>query len=500
MRRVGDGAAGSGVPSSAHAAFDRRCLSACLVVVSTVFAWALLAPAARADGVPTIVSPPTITGTSQDGQTLTEAHGSWTNQPTSYSYQWQRCSGVGGGCGAIAGATAQTYTLTPGDVGHTILVEETAHNASGASKPASSAPTAAVTPAPQPSPGSATQTVTTLVTSPTATVVNEAVTLIAAVTSSEVTVAPSGTVTFLNGASAIAGCAGEPVAPTGPSVVVTCQTWFAASTAQLTAVFAPSAGATMTSSVSPPVSLVIGRDATSTVLDVSKTVGIGTSTTYTAAVTPTQDRLGDMQPTGRVEFFDGAQPIASCQGQQMTHAGATCTVMYDSPGSHSITAQYAGDTNFRGSSALAQAMTVVKPLPRILGLITSTMQWNFYFTPTYTKVLTLVVNGASGATVTITCQSAGCPFARRATLVTRTGRCALQHPRTCATHGRLDLAPGFRDRRLGDGAQITVAITRRGWIGKSYRFTIHAGRPPRIQIACLAAGSARPRVGCTAGG
>lgn len=495
MRPVGDNALRSGVRSSAHAVLDRRRVSVSMVAVLIAFGWALLAPPARADTVPTIVSPPTITGTSQDGQTLTEAHGSWTNQPTSYSYRWQRCDNTGTGCGPIAGATAQTYTLTDADVGHTVVVGETAHNASGASKPANSAATAVVSPAPPPSPP-ATQTVTTLVTSPTAAVVNEAVTLVAAVTENGGAAAPSGTITFLNGASAINGCARKPVPPTGPIVVVTCQTWFAASTAQLAAVFSPSTGATVAGSASAPVSLVVGRDATSTSVDVTKTVGMGTSTTYSATVTSAPGSLGTMQPTGSVTFLDRGQPIASCAGQPITHAGATCTVTYDSPGHHSITAQYSGDTNFRGSFALAQPMTVVKPPRRILGLITSTMQWNFYFTPTYTKVLALVVNAASGATVTTTCRKTGCPFAKKATLVTNTGLCAQRHTRTCAPHGWLDLALGFRDRRLAVGARITVAITRPGWIGKYYRFTIRAGRSPRIQIACLATGTTRPGVAC----
>ncbi len=500
MRRLGYDVPRFGARSSARAVLDRRRLSASLVVGLTVLGWALLAPPARADDGPTNVSPPTIAGTPQDGQTLTEVHGSWTNQPTSFSYRWQRCNSGGRGCDAIEGATAQTYTLTGNDVGHTVVVKEIARNASGVRQAASSAPTAMVTLAPQPPPAGTSQSVTTLLTSPTAPVVNEAVTLIAAVTASGRAAAPSGTVTFLNGTSAIAGCVHEPVAPTGPSVIVTCQTWFAASTAQLTAVFSPSPGATMTASASPRVSLTIGRDATSTALDVSETVGIGTSATYTVTVTPTPGRLGTMQPTGTVGFFDGGQPIASCSSQPLTQAGAACSVTYRTPGSHSITAQYAGDANFRGSSAPAQLMTVVKPPPRIVGLITSTMQWSFYSTSAYTKVLTLVVNGASGATVITSCHKRGCPFARRATLVTKGTRCSPQRTRTCATHGRLDLAPGFRDRRLAVGAQITVAITRPGWIGKSYRFTIRARRPPRIQIACLAPGSTRPGVGCRAGG
>src|SRR5205807_2083022 len=84
-------------------------------------------------------SPPTITGTAQQGQTLTEAHGSWTNKPTSYTYQWQRCNSEGTSCVAISGATNQTYVLVAEDVGHTLRVQETASNAGGSSSPATSA-------------------------------------------------------------------------------------------------------------------------------------------------------------------------------------------------------------------------------------------------------------------------------------------------------------------------------------------------------------------------
>ena len=446
MRRLGYDVPRSGARSSARAVLDRRRLSASLGVGLTVLGWALLAPPARADNDgPTNVSAPTITGTPQDGQTLTEVHGSWTNQPTSFSYRWQRCNSGGRGCDAIEGATAQTYTLTGDDVGHTVVVKEIARNASGVRQAASSAPTAMVTLAPQPPPAGTSQTVTTLLTSPTAPVVNGAVTLIAAVTASGRAAAPSGTVTFLNGTSAIAGCVHEPVAPTGPSVIVTCQTWFAASTAQLTAVFSPSPGATMTASASRRVSLTIGRDATSTALDVSKTVGMGTSATYTVTVTPTPGRLGTVQPTGTVGFFDGGQPIASCSSQPLTQAGAACSVTHHTPGSHSITAQYAGDANFRGSSAPAQLMTVVKPPPRIVGLITSTMQWSFYSTSAYTKVLTLVVNGSLRRDCHHKLPKTGMSLRQEGDpRITKGTRCSPQRTRTCATHGRLDLAPGFR--------------------------------------------------------
>lgn len=509
MRRVGDDARQQGAPLSARLMLHRIRVTASLVVVFSVVAWTALAVPAIADSAPKNISPPAILGTAQSGQTLTEAHGSWTNRPSAYSYSWQRCNNTGTGCTAIANATHGSYTVMDADIGQTIIVEEVALNDAGASAPASSAPTPVVSSAPPPS-STTTGSVTSLMASPSAPVVNGAVTLIAAVTSSDSQVAPSGVVTFLNGSTAIGGCANEPVAPSGASVLVTCQTWFAATAAQLTAVFSPSAGVTVASSASPTLSLVISPDSTSTALRVSSSVGVRASTTYTATVASTLGRLGTLQPTGTVEFFDGGEPITSCSGQPLTNGRATCTVSYDAPGSHSITAQYSGDANFHGSSAPAQPMSVlapstqptsaVTPPVKALGWITSTMQWTFYSTPTYTKVLKLAVNAASAATVTTRCQGPGCPFSRRTILVTKTKLCAPTRTRPCPPTGTIDLAPAFRDRRLSVGAQITVAITRPGWIGKYYRFTLRAHRSPRVLIACLAPGSRGPGAGCKAGG
>lgn len=84
---------------------------------------------------------PTITGTSAEGQTLSEHHGSWTGTPTSFAYQWLRCTI---GCTPISGATGQTYTPTTADAGDTIEVQETATNVEAASDPVGSAATTAV--------------------------------------------------------------------------------------------------------------------------------------------------------------------------------------------------------------------------------------------------------------------------------------------------------------------------------------------------------------------
>jgi hypothetical protein len=109
--------------------------------------------AASAESAPTAVvtlpppvggAVPTISGAPVLGQTLTEAHGAWSNSPTSYAVQWVACDGGGNACTPITGATGQTYTLVTADLGHTIRVFEVAVNAGGTSSPAASAPTAVV--------------------------------------------------------------------------------------------------------------------------------------------------------------------------------------------------------------------------------------------------------------------------------------------------------------------------------------------------------------------
>ncbi len=97
---------------------------------------------------PSNVAPPTISGTAQDGETLSASTGSWTGTaPISYAYQWQRCDSGGTGCVDVGGATSSTYDLTGADVGHALVVVVTATNAAS-SAGASSKATGEVDPAP----------------------------------------------------------------------------------------------------------------------------------------------------------------------------------------------------------------------------------------------------------------------------------------------------------------------------------------------------------------
>lgn len=80
---------------------------------------------------PQNTSLPSISGAARDGSTLNASKGSWSNSPTSYTYQWQRCNSSGGGCQPIASATGTRYTVASADVSQTLKVSVTATNAAG---------------------------------------------------------------------------------------------------------------------------------------------------------------------------------------------------------------------------------------------------------------------------------------------------------------------------------------------------------------------------------
>lgn len=98
--------------------------------VAIVVALGIFAGSAAA-AAPQNTAAPTISGTAKEGSTLTAQEGTWSNTPTSFAYQWQRCASDGTGCGDINGAASKTYVPVTSDVGHTLRVVVTATNADG---------------------------------------------------------------------------------------------------------------------------------------------------------------------------------------------------------------------------------------------------------------------------------------------------------------------------------------------------------------------------------
>ena len=99
---------------------------------------------------PRNVTPPTISGSAQEGVTLSANPGEWSaEEPISYDYQWKVCYEPGVPCSAIAGADGSEYAPSAEVVGATVQVEVTAISGTGETISASSA-TEAVADAPAP--------------------------------------------------------------------------------------------------------------------------------------------------------------------------------------------------------------------------------------------------------------------------------------------------------------------------------------------------------------
>jgi hypothetical protein len=75
----------------------------------------------------TNTSRPTITGEARVGQELTASEGTWTGNPTSFAFQWQRCDADTLLCVDVFGATGKTYGVRLADLGFRLRVAVTAH-------------------------------------------------------------------------------------------------------------------------------------------------------------------------------------------------------------------------------------------------------------------------------------------------------------------------------------------------------------------------------------
>jgi streptogramin lyase len=176
-----------------------------------------------------------------------------------------------------------------------------------------------------------------------------------------------------------------------------------------------------------------------------------------------------------------------------------------------VSASNIGGSNFVASavSAVVQAPPLIPSLPaptlpgasEPLPVVASPMTWNFGWARTYTIVDSLVVRSVPvGGVVEVTCRGRGCAFARwRSDAVARRtkckrGGCKAEHP--TVVHGEVNLAGLFEGRHLKVDTRVVVTISKSGWIGKSFVFTTRAGRPPRVQIACLGSGPSNPAGGC----
>lgn len=195
---------------------------------------------------------------------------------------------------------------------------------------------------------------------------------------------PGGTVEFDENGAPITGCASQPVENDDGAghASATCTTSFtiADSGKPVVAKYMPAPGVAGTlvgapSSSSTHTLPTITKDGTTATNAGDSTAVAGAPVTFSAFVnpnvSPTASLASYVVPTGSVVFLNGSVPITcTASGDNtLTSAGflgaarASCTTTFQFAGSYSVTAQYAGDANFTGTTSPAQPVTVTGPAP-----------------------------------------------------------------------------------------------------------------------------------------
>jgi hypothetical protein len=115
-------------------------------------------------------------------------------------------------------------------------------------------------------------------------------------------------------------------------------------------------------------------------------------------------------------------------------------------------------------------------------LLRSLVSTGWQFAPHYTVLRALVVrNAPAGSRIATTCKGGGCPFkgTKRVTV-------------------KRDLAPTsllrfYHRAKLRAGARLTVNITARGFVGRTYAYRVRLGDLPALTTTCRNPGSKRSR-------
>ncbi len=229
---------------------------------------------------------------------------------------------------------------------------------------------------------------TTLAASPNPSTYAQAVTLTATVTSTGGT--PTGSVVFADGGTTLGSGSLD---ASGKASLTT--TALAGGSHSLTATY--QASDTIAGSTSSAVALDVNTGATSTTLTTSPTTpSYDESVTLSATVRPAA--MGSLAPTGTVTFSDGTTTLGT--GTLDTKGGASLTVASLSPGSHTLTAVYGGDSNYQTSTSAEVGTTVTKG--QISVAISSSPTTANVGTPvTFTITVTPTASGAATPTGTV---------------------------------------------------------------------------------------------------
>jgi hypothetical protein len=428
-----------------------------IAVIALLLAACPGAVAQEPDPSPSITSPPEINGVPRVGETLTATRGEWTpDSPyTTPSYQWFRCAPAAT-CGPIEEATTRSYRVSSTDQEHTLFIRLTVdHNgrqATADSDATSLVPRTPANTAPPEVSGTA-RTGQLLTASPGAWIGTPPL----AFTYQWERCAPSGL-----GCQAIAGAASAGYVVTTADANMTLRL----------AVTATNAGGTSAPAYSVPTGVVERGELVN--LIPPSTAGrleVGRSLTATP---------GLWNDDGPIDFLyrwlrcraDGSACAPIPQGTAPTYRVSTLDVEHRLrvrvtaiSDKGSAVAESALTASVQGASGKPPRPTLMSPFPvvRVSGIYT---RWGAIFRR-------VSVRAPRGATITIDCRGAGCPFSRRARIVRVVRIRSLE-------------------RAFRAGARFEIRVTKPGVVGKYTRVRIRAGRPPTRRDRCVMPGSRRP--------
>jgi len=192
---------------------------------------------------------------------------------------------------------------------------------------------------------------------------------------------PTGTVTFNDGANPVAGCTNPATLASG---VATCTTsTLAVGAHSITAVY--SGDANNSASTSVPLAQTVGQAATTTSVAPLAAITQGQSVTVVVTVAPVAPGAGT--PTGTISVVDGA---ASCT---ITLPANSCSLTPTASGTQTVTATYAGDANFSGSSG-STSLVVNGQGPAVVAATPALERWALLL-----LVLLIALGGAASTRV-----------------------------------------------------------------------------------------------------
>ena len=219
-------------------------------------------------------------------------------------------------------------------------------------------------------------------------------TLSATVTGVNGIAAPTGTVQFYNGTTAI----GSPVTLSSGVATLSTYTFASVTTASITAKYlgdtnyasGPTSATALTLNVVQPTATI---SAVTLISPSSATFPLGTTPTLRATVTGTN---GVAAPIGSVQFYNGTTAI----GSTVTLASGVATLStytFTTVSTPSITAKYLGDTNYASGATSATALSLTVTLATATtSVVTLVSPASATFAPGTTPTLSVTVAGVNG--------------------------------------------------------------------------------------------------------